>query len=55
MVYKSEVVKNDLSPSWKPFKVGIKQLSGETGKFRVKVIDYEDGGGDEIGENVVEL
>jgi hypothetical protein len=41
-VYKTETVDNDNNPKWKPFELGIKQLFGKEGKFKVKIIDVDD-------------
>jgi len=54
VVYRSEVIKDDLNPSWRPFSISLGKLcvSGNksTDEFKIEVFDWDsDGGHDFIG------
>jgi hypothetical protein len=49
-IFKSEVVRNDLNPSWKPFTIDATEAGGESVPLTWEAFDWdEDGGHDFIG------
>ncbi|XP_065828403.1 copine-3-like [Oscarella lobularis] len=55
VVHRTEVVKNNLNPTWRPFTLPVQKLSGgnEDNKIKVNCFDYDnDGSHDFIGEFV---
>lgn len=47
--YKSDIVKNDLNPNWRPFFVEASRLHEDNnGRFKIEVWDFEDNGKDQF-------
>ncbi|KAH3756955.1 hypothetical protein Pelo_11264 [Pelomyxa schiedti] len=55
-IYRSEVVMNNLNPSWKPFELSTLAVGGFDTPFEIAVFDWDaDGGHDLIGRTHVTL
>ena len=44
-MYRSEVIKKNLNPVWKPFELSAEMLGGFDTSFDVLVYDFDDDGG----------
>lgn len=48
-VFRSEVIKKNLNPEWKPFDLSVEELGGIDYPFIIRCYDWdEDGGHDSI-------
>jgi len=55
-IYRSEVIKDNLSPNWKPFSINAVDVGGFDAPFTVEVYDFDsDGGHDIIGSTTCTL
>ena len=44
-LYRSEVIRNELNPTWKPFEISVSMLGGFDKSFDILVWDFDDDGG----------
>jgi hypothetical protein len=49
-LYRSEVIKQELNPTWKPFELSVEMLGGLDKSFDVIVYDWNENGHDLIGQ-----
>jgi hypothetical protein len=54
-IYRSEVIKADLNPTWKPFLLNVADVGGLDTEFTVCVYDYDAEGPELIGEATTTL
>jgi len=55
-VHKTEVVKDNLNPTWKPFKLDVEKLGGMNAPIIVEVIDWDSSGSNDfIGRSLTSL
>jgi hypothetical protein len=43
LLYRSEFIKQNLSPSWKPFRLNLADVGGLDGEFEIRAYDYDEG------------
>jgi Ca2+-dependent lipid-binding protein len=44
VIFKSEVIQNNLKPTWKPFEIFLEDVYGPTTSITIEVYDYDDDG-----------
>jgi Ca2+-dependent lipid-binding protein len=47
-LYRSEFIKKELNPVWKPFELSVEMLGGIDVPFDVSVFDFDDDGGNAL-------
>jgi hypothetical protein len=56
LLYRSEYIKQDLSPSWAPFTLALQDVGGIDGKIRIRCKDWDaTGEHDLIGDAIVSM
>ena len=55
-VHKTEIVKDNLNPNWKPFKIDVEKVGGMDAPIVVEVLDWDSSGSNDlIGRTITSL